>query len=151
MENDKEVKITVENLQLSLSGIDYKALAKVEGDFRIVSTDDVSVVSASKEGFLLRYSREVHLNPNALFSLVVSFDVTGSFDQASKEAYKNDPDGFKRWTNKYQNNLIEDAGAPKMAAALIASITVFDGLDPIVLPPMLRLKKDEKTNVANKK
>lgn len=151
MEKEESKKITAENLRLHLAGIHYQALPDVDGDFKIVSFDTVEVKSAAKDGFVILFSREVRLNPNAIFSLIVSFEVLGSFDQPSIDFYKNDSEGFMRWVTKYQDNLVEDAGAPRLASALISSITAFDSLNPVVLPPMLHKKKDANGDGAQSK
>lgn len=142
MEKEDNQKITAQNLRLRLMGVDFKALPQVDGNLKLVSFDTVETKNASKDGFVICFSREVHLDPNAIFTLLVSFEITGSFDQPSIDYYKNDPDGFARWARKYQDNLVMDCGAPRIASALISSLTVYDGLNPVVLPPVLRKRKE---------
>jgi len=142
MEKEETKKITAENICLHLAGVEFKSLPQIDGNFQVVSFDTVEVKGASKEGFSILYTRDVHLNPNAIFSLVVSFEISGVFDQASIDFYKNDPQGFERWVNKYQDNLVSDSGAPRLASALIASVTAYDNLNPVVLPPMLHKRKE---------
>jgi len=151
MEKEEVKKITAENIHLRLADVQFKALPQVDGNFQVVSFDSVDVKSASKEGFSILFSREVHLNPNAIFSLMVSFEVLGTFDQASLDLYKNDPQGFARWVSKYQDNLVSDSGAPRLASALIASITSYDSLNPVVLPPVLHKRKEANSDAKSAK
>jgi hypothetical protein len=151
MEKDETKKITAENIHIRLAAVQFKALPQVDGNFNVVSFDTVEVKAASKEGFSILYSREVRLDPSAIFSLLVAFEVSGTFDQASLDFYKDDPKGFGRWVSKYQDNLVGDSGAPRLASALIASITAYDGLNPVVLAPILHKRKETNDNAKSAK
>lgn len=144
MPQNKEQEISA-TVTLTLLKADFETLPLAKEKAGLSIYDVIAVTAASESGFDIVYTRNVGFKPEGFFSIVVCYSMHGVFTQDSIDYYRDDKEGFKRWVQSYKERLLDDNRVAARASALISSLCISAGLQPIVTSPHVRIPDLDKS------
>ena len=101
----------------------------------VIVRDNDEILDVTPKGFKLLFERSVTFNPEMIFDLKVSYEVSFDFDTRTINEYKNDFEGLKELINVKREKALNMTGVISKASTLISNITVQNNGNAIVTPP----------------
>lgn len=129
-------KINLKQIETFLESINYKYESE-KGRFKLDIDEIVEPFDCDDEFINIRLTRKVIIEPVKLFSLEVSFVVRGKIDEVDKAFFQGDIDKIYHFAEKNKYEIIKSQTVCSQSSLLIAQITSFINMNPIILPPRL--------------
>lgn len=127
---------------INLKSVEYIKLRNALGTYKVKVSENISKINVTKESFELDFSRKIILEPDGFFELEVNFNMFCQFDETSKKIFDGDLEKINSFIEKNKLEIIINSNLCSQSTLLIAQITSFNNLSPIVLPvkPIQSLK-----------
>ena len=113
----------------------FKALTPIDGRLSMKIDDLIEPTDIRDDGFTLTFSRHVHLEPESMFDILVSFEVRCVFDDAAKSFFKSRTNDIQPFIEKSKDTIIRKKNIGNQASLLIGQLTSYQGMNPVILPP----------------
>jgi hypothetical protein len=136
-----ERTINLKQIESFLESINYRFHSNEKGKFKINIDEIVEPFDCNDEFINIRLTRKVIIEPANLFSLEVSFVVRGKFDESDKAFFQGDKDKIYNFVEKNKYEIIKNQTVCSQSSLLIAQITSFLNMNPVILPPRLLSNK----------
>src|SRR6056297_3110610 len=89
MANKQKQQIKISKMKSFLHRVHFQHLNEFVSKFKVSVNESLRSIHASHEGFTLVFSRQVKLEPQALFDLEVVYHIDCEFDEATKKFFKS--------------------------------------------------------------
>lgn len=126
-----------------LSAVRFKSLKPIDGKLSMKIDDLIEPTEIHDGGFTLMFSRHVHLDPESMFDILVSFEVRCVFDQVAKDFFSSRPNDIKPFIEKSKETIVRKKNIGNQASLLIGQLTAFQGMNPVILPPYKEVIKNK--------
>jgi len=137
----KQQQIKISKMKSYLHRVHFQHLNEFVSKFKVNVKESLRSIHASYEGFTLVFSRQVMLEPQALFDLEVVYHIDCEFDEATKGFFKNNENILMDFIEKNKVKLLVAQNVLSNSSKLIAELTSYNNKNPLILPAALQGQK----------
>lgn len=144
----QQQQIKIQKMKSYLHRVHFQHLNEFVSKFKVNVKETLRSIHASHEGFTLVFSRQVHLEPQALFDLEVVYHIDCEFDEATQNFFKKNENILMDFIEKNKIKLLVAQNVLSNSSKLIAELTSYNNKNPLILPATLQnqKKKEESLN-----
>lgn len=121
------------NQRISLERVVFEKKSFVQSSLKVVINDNIQNINVADQNISFEYHRLATLEPSSLFVVEVIFSYSSKIDD---ESFKNMKESNKKLSNNDFIGIINNTNLPQTASMIIANLTIVNGGNPLITPPM---------------
>ncbi len=134
-----EKQISFKKIDAKLQSVQYQSLENMMNTYSINYTDQVELKSFTDIDMEIIFKRHLFLEPRGVFDIGVEFIIQYIFIDQCKGSFLTKEEA-NQFYEKNKKQMLEDSQVGSKASLLIAQLTSFQDLKPIIVPPMIKIK-----------
>jgi len=134
MEKQKQ-NINFKMITSRLKDVRYTSLDGAKGNFGVKMDDLIEPTDMHDNGFTLLYTRHIHLEPEAMFDMTISFEIKAYFDDEARDFFVKRRNQLEAFIEKAKEGIARRQHVGNQMALIVAQLTQFQGMNPIIIPP----------------
>jgi len=118
-----------------LKDVRYQGLEGAKGNFNVKMDDLIEPTHMHDNGFTLLFTRHIHLEPEGMFDMTISFEIKAHFDEDARNFFIDKRNQLEPFIEKVKDSLVRRQNVGNQMSLIVAQLTQFQGMNPIIIPP----------------